>query len=693
MIIGVSIGFCKRFVNSTKKAPAIAKAKHYLHFYPICYNYHMTAGKFDESTQINLLLFLLAAVSVAASFYPNWGLWGLDSPRSFPAWFRLLLLGLILILAIPQVIVRFNLFLEARIKTANESGLRIIYFCIAASLVVLFIIFSSDNNFLGDGFTVLANIKNGVSLLSTEPLEYLVHFAIFKLFGFSDNAIRWPYLITSYGCGILFLIGLYIFVKNRIALLLSLGIVVCFVSIQFYFGYVENYTFRFVILFFYSLSAIADLGNKRLSARTVLLLCIAVGFHISSAVMIPSVIFLALQKYPRMRIILPIAYIVIALFVGVEYLTIIGKIDIDQVLVPLRKIPSNPYSLFSIQHLSDLANLAFLNCPLLIIALMARKFRQSIVAPLSLFLIGPPILLTILVDPKLGAYRDWDLLSISAAPIMALLISVFLLEDRKDRPWSYSIFFAWALFGILHTGSWIYQNSSQEKGYPIVREEVKRDIHYSREFKSGFRNKSWAMLANRYGRDSDELLRALFEAYYGDPLDCYNSSQLIEALAVLGRKDEAVKMTQQNWTKCIGEPYSASKLSATMINIGRLSEAEQICQGFLSTGQQDTSIYNNLAYIKQFEGQSDSAVYYLDKALSFNINKSPKILLSFYVTCFIKGYDKLAIAGINRIMPGLSDSNRPFANSMLQILSKGSAASIDSLRTVLTKSMKASASP
>jgi hypothetical protein len=648
----------------------------------------MIKGKYDESTKINLILFLLTAVSVAASFYPNWHLWGLDSVRIFPIWLRFSLIAILAGLAIPNCGKIVNEAAFRFFNSQNSNRLNIIFAIIGATLVVLFIILSSRNYFLGDGFTIEGNIRGGMYFFAIEPLEYSLHYALYKLFGSGQDAVYWAYALCSYFCGVLFLVGLFIFIKDKTRLILSLAIISCFVAIQFFFGYVESYTFRFVFMFFYSLCAINDFNNDRISFVTLLFLFLAIIFHLSSAVLVPSAIYLAVRKFPRRR-----QYIILAtstvggLAAGIAYLSLFNTVPLDKIMVPLWSNPNNPYTLFSGWHLSDVVNIILLNYPLLLIAVFITKFRKELFSPFYLLLLGPGILFFVLIDPKLGAYRDWDLMSIAAGPLMAFLIASPLFKERKENG-IYAAFIALAIFGILHTGSWIIQNASKDRSYAYAKEAVKKDIHYSRYYSKGHMNKSWAMLVNRYQADREEMLRAMYERYYGDPSDFINTCQLAEALGVLGHYDQAVEITAQNWEKFKGEPYSATKLSTTMINMGRLSEAEQICQGFLSTGKQDTLVYYNLANIKQLQGQTDSFYYYLDKSYSINFNKTPKIMFSFYLNCFIQGYDKIAAAGINRIMPRLSGSDRSFAAGMLTVLSTGSTANIDSLRTGLSKSMK-----
>jgi hypothetical protein len=643
----------------------------------------------NDATKINIIILVLAIISIIASFNPGWHLWGLDSPKIFPEWTRLLLLAFILVLAIPKIGKIVSQFITNLINSLKDTQLTIIYVVLAVGCFALFVIFRSQNHFLGDGYTVMGNIKTGRFFYTTEPFDFLIHQIIFKILGSSESAVYQSYAFCSYACGVIFFWGLAYFIKNKTQLILSLFVAACFAVMQFFFGYVESYVFSFVLIFLYSLSAIQDYEKKRLSYLTITLLCLAVAFHLSCAVLVPSAIFLATLRYStKKRYTLLVGSSVLGLLLSIAYLIISGNIALKDITAPLWKTSTNPYSLISIRHILDIGNLALLNYPLLLFIILMGEFRKRIFLPFYLILIGPGLLFTLVVDPKLGAFRDWDLLSISSGPILAFLIGALARAKRLEYSKAYSIYIILGLFGILHTGSWIYQNALKDKSYALVKEAVKNDIHYSREYRLASQNKAWAVLANRFANDHDEMLRAQYERYYGDPSDYINTCQLAEALGVLGHNEQAIEMVQKNWERFRSNLYSATKLSTTMIELGRLMEAEQICQAFISTGGQDTLIYFNLANIKQLKGQTDSSYYYLDKSFSINPNKPIDLLYKFYIECFTTRNDNLAVAGFNRIMPKLPDGPKAFASTIVELIKSGNIAGTDSLRNGIILSMK-----
>ena len=527
----------------------------------------------------------------------------------------------------------------------------------------------------------MGNLKAGQYFYSINPLDSLIHQKVFRLIGSDEMAAYRSYAFCSYACGIIFFIGLAYFIKDKTQLILSLGIVVCFAAMQFFFGYVENYVFAFAFILLFSISAINDYEKKRLSFLSIVLLVLATAFNLSSAVFVPSIIFLATRKYkPRMRYAVVIGSSLCGLIIGIIYLLASGNIAISEIFLPLWPTSTNPYSLFSGQHLFGILNLMMLNYPLIIIMLAIRGLRKKVMMPFYILLIGPSLLFTWLVDPKLGAYRDWDLLSISSGPILAFLVGSISIMDSKEHSKNYSIYIVLLCFGLLHTGSWIIQNADHDQSYVLVKDEVIRDIHYSRLYKLGSQNKAWGLLANRYADDHDELIRACYERYYGDPNDVFNTCQLAEALEVLGNNDKAVDMINSNWPRFKNEAYAASKFSTSLVAMGKFTEAENICQTFLSLGKQDTTVYYNLANAKRLEGQIDSFYYYLDKSYSINPNKPTTFLFDFYINCFTNGQDKLAESGFKRIMTQLPTGGRSYVAGISDILESGNTASIDSLR-------------
>ena len=185
------------------------------------------------------------------------GIYGGLIPKAYPIWLRFSILSMMLVIALPNMAGKIGKFLSSRLEATSESRLKIIYAVLASVIAVLFIALTSHNHFLGDGYNVMGNIGTGRFFYTTEPFDFFVHQSVFRLFGSGEKAVYWSYALCSYACGIIFLSGLAIFIMDKKQLIFSLGIVSCFAAVQLFFGYVESYTFSFVLAFLYSFSAVS----------------------------------------------------------------------------------------------------------------------------------------------------------------------------------------------------------------------------------------------------------------------------------------------------------------------------------------------------------------------------------------------------------------------------------------------------
>jgi hypothetical protein len=635
----------------------------------------------DDAPTISLIVLVIAAVSMLASFYPGWGLWGLDTPKIFSVWIRILLFAFIVLFALPRIGPTIGRKIGDLAVSLRNNQLGYIYFIIVAILAALFIIFTSRNFFLGDGYGVQGNIKNGMYISPNEPLDYLIHFIIYKLSGATDTAIYWSYAITSYLCGISFFVGLYFIIRNKLNLLLSLGVILCFASVQFFFGYVESYTFRFVFMFFYSYSAINDLKANQISAGTILWLCLSIAFHLSGAILVPSAIYLAINRFSkRQKSIILVSCLMAGIAAGIIYLNMVSKITPFQILIPLFNTTTNPYYLFSGQHIKDIINLTLLVYPLAILILTNGNLRKMLLQPINYLLIGPAVLFAIFIDPSLGACRDWDMLSLAAAPILAFLIQAFFSGDKKWNPTAYATFAALGLFGILHTGGWVIQNDSMEKGYAMTKESVRHDIHYSRDYRQGKRNDAWMTSVNNYAHDAYEAVRASMESYHGNPDDTVNTYQLPGLLLRAGDTTAAAEMASENWIRFPGDVASITAFSWTLALCGQFDKAELISHHFLNDIGGHPRIYYGLSEIKKLRGQTDSSYYYLDKFYTLAQDTPIEGQFKFYLICYMSGDDQLAQAGFNRIKSHLPENFRLTAAKILITLNRGNPEEIESLR-------------
>jgi tetratricopeptide (TPR) repeat protein len=133
---------------------------------------------------------------------------------------------------------------------------------------------------------------------------------------------------------------------------------------------------------------------------------------------------------------------------------------------------------------------------------------------------------------------------------------------------------------------------------------------------------------------------------------------------------------------------AAVSFSNVLIHARMYKEAEQICRDFLSTGEESPQILLNIGLIKEIQNQYDSSVYYYDLAYKVWPDAPMDMQLNLYMKCIINGYDSLASAGLERILPRLRTGNRKFTAGVLNVLKNGRPAAIDSLRKVLLGSVQ-----
>jgi hypothetical protein len=345
----------------------------------------------------------------------------------------------------------------------------------------------------------------------------------------------------------------------------------------------------------------------------------------------------------------------------------------------------NPYHLLSGNHLIDLLNLVLLNYPLGILLLLIPGLRKVRNGAFHASAILPAALFAIFVDPKIGAFRDWDLLSIVSAPLMAFLLYAMISWSKSNRVLTYSLVMPLVLFAIVHTGSWIAMNTSKQSSYSRIKRLVVSDPHYSRAYYKGFRNKSWSSLLIQQYDDPKEALRARHERFVGDPDDDLNMVQLGIGYLSLGDTGKAVDMIMANWTRFREKPSAVSGMGAVLMGARRNDYAQIIYEaGLASTGPDFVNLHE-LGVVKGALGQIDSAVYYYNMAFQVAPGAAMEEQTAFYLFAFGQGFDSIAIAGMTKILPKLKQADAALVKRVLTTLREGNRVKIDSLRILMPK--------
>jgi hypothetical protein len=643
-------------------------------------------GNGGKVIAINIILASIGFISLISSFNPQWHLWGLDYVGYFPVWLRVILAAALIAFSFPSLATLVADRLE-KAKAAFPNEL-IIYIVLSALFVAAFMLFSSKNHLLGDGYVIQGTITQGNAFSPTEPLDYLLHHLIFSLIG-SEKGAYLSYAITAYLSGAAFLLILFLYLRKNTGFVFALAVAFTFANMQFFFGYVENYTLSLVLTILYFLSAWKDLNDKKVSPITVIALALAIGFHINNAIYLPSLGYLYLVKTEsRQQAIIGAIVFSVMLVGGIVYIKSFTKLDILEIFVPPLPTAHNPYYFTSLAHLFDLINIWLLAFPLLVICPFLLKGMDSSGRNFFYWIILPALLFTIIIDPRLGAPRDWDMLSLPAAPIMAFLIISFGLGSSQWKTARLGVVIPLILFSLLHTGSWVSMNANKEAGYAWLKPLVNRDVHYSSAYFNGYRNKSWATIIDNSMHDIEEVVRANKARFDADPDDTLNTCNLAGHYLANGDSTEAYKIANTYWPKFIDNTEATSVFGAILIKLKLYSDAARIYEASISRGKIDPRIYHDLGAIKELRGMADSAYALYNQAFAIWPDAPPGIELSFYLRCLQKGYLELAQNGLVKITSKMPDYLVQPISEVAMALKAGDKPRADSLAFILVKDLE-----
>jgi hypothetical protein len=416
-----------------------------------------------------------AALVIAASFLPGARLWGINhlafiSPAA--RWIAITVLALAFIPAVARPAYR-GLLRGAALAGGGGTNRR-------AQIAVLAVIgvaaafgfgaLRSSTLLLGDGqlivrsFEAAAEGHDTVIMRSPRAIvnEDVIAPGTTLLYYAASKIATGPFKKTplvglqAFNC---LLGGLFVFLLLVVATagsvspehrtwLLWLGLFSC--SIELFFGYVENYTAPFLLLFLYVVTAFRALHNRGPLWLPVVPLLLAVYGHVQSVLFVPSFVYLVIWKRASTRrgalLRLWTPLFACAAMIGVAAGSTIPVLKRFYVPFGFR---NDQYALFAPHHLADIMNEVFLLLPIvpLVAAMLwvahraeraaGRNFMGDTKAargePTSWFshpaewqlavtILIPCMFYLVLFHPEIGMARDWDLFTMTTLAIVPLVI-------------------------------------------------------------------------------------------------------------------------------------------------------------------------------------------------------------------------------------------------------------------------------
>jgi tetratricopeptide (TPR) repeat protein len=585
----------------------------------------------------------------------------------------------LLIFSIPAVANKAGLLISKIVAESVYYPKALMLIIFGAGLSVLFVSLRSNNFIMGDGYVLIGSLFKNRTLWPLEPLEFYWHSILYFLFGGGETAAYMAYRFWSTIMGLVFFVGLFYFYRGK-AFLWATAIVGTFAGMQLFFGYIENYATSYVLIIFYIIFAIRDLDNKKLSLPTILCLVIAAAFHLGNIIYFPSLVYLFWKLRGRGKAffiffgLLTLISIILAI-----YLIPSHRLNVGRVIIPILPNSQSPYYLLSSSKLFDLVNWILLLFPLVIALPFLSFFRKIMNKSFWAAVLVPGFCLMIFFDPTLGAIRDWDLMAMVSAPLLAMTTIYYISSAFENRERAYSILLPLFIFAILHTGSWVIMNHSKIEAYQYIKSIIKDDLHYSKDYLDGYRNKHWSFIAQTVFNDCDEVIRACEIRFKGDPSDVATITTLSQCYLELGDTARAYAIIMGSSQRYNDDSKFVAAMAELMIDMKYYPQAESIYQSYIENFGTDYHIYNNFGMLKEKQGKADSAFYLYD--LAFRVRPDAPIddQFRFYIYCISQEQQQIAFAGITRIYNSLRANQKLLADEIQNALIQNNKVALDNI--------------
>lgn len=382
---------------------------------------------------VAILFLVILGIS---SFFPTQRLWGVNHLSYYPLWLRVLLVFLGILVFIPVVNENLQRFLKKSVTPTFsfliEKRKYLGYSIIILLSSLFFYLFRTRTHFLGDGAQILSSINSGtLSVKWTQPLTIQIYLSAYdflnEFFHFDGEVV---YALISYLCG-----AIFVFFALRVADLLGkttstklfVFLALTFMGgTQLFLGYAEHYPLFYCGTLIYLFFSIKFLKGETKLLLPILFFLMLLPIHLFSIYLFPSALFLFLSAggEEKAKPILRIRRIWIVLSVLILFLSCLilyfwkyGWYSLKY-FIPLSSgnYYAPNYTLFSLPHLLDLLNQQLLVSPigflLFWIFLILRPKGLGPKDKIFQFLLTVAIAqlcFNFILDPGLGAARDWDL--------------------------------------------------------------------------------------------------------------------------------------------------------------------------------------------------------------------------------------------------------------------------------------------
>jgi len=443
-------------------------------------------------TSTAALIVTLLLITVASVMNVDW-LWGVNHLQ-YLGNFIWYVFGL---LVIGSLYFAFGRLPEKNLDTAAEKLSDIVWgrsFALRMALVLvctaIFFFMRVQTAFLGDGYFLL-NIFGRHEAYTADLIKPLSIFIInnvqFLFGGHSYETARYAFQTLSIVSGFFtvfnFIVIAGLLSRTAWGRLLNLAVLLFSGWSLLFFGYVEYYPMLWLAASFFVRFALEFVKGHRSLWIVLVSFVITAVIHAQTIYFLPGLLYLIAYKmspdavdklsakvFALLTVIIPIAAIVAVLLAG-RMMTSGANPFLP--LLPLGN--SFPfYAVLSTRNLAEIANLALLCCPALLILITgigrhAQSETDHTARLLALFSVGS-LMFVLTMDPVLGMARDFDLMSLT---LLAPVLLILYLVNRTTKRVTMRFVMVCVVVSLLVSASYLQANvsvaSSESRIHDLLR--------------------------------------------------------------------------------------------------------------------------------------------------------------------------------------------------------------------------------
>jgi tetratricopeptide (TPR) repeat protein len=501
----------------------------------------------------------------------------------------------------------------------------LVYSVFSALFFVPFWLLRERVYLLGDAAQIISRLNSGeLGVHWAEPLETFVHI---KIFGLADRLWQMDssalYAILSCLAGVVFVFLALLLAdllgKERKERVLIFLILLGMGSTQLFFGYVEHYSFLYVFVFAFILSSLGYLKGRVSWFVPVATFVLASLSHVSSLYLLPSLLFIFLVRDKTRasssikRVLILGSGLIFVLFLLAVYKKY--SWTISPIFVPLSEdtYAAPGYLLFSVPHILDFLNQQLLASPvglIILLASLACMSARSLVKKKTLqFLLlvsAFQLLFGFLVEPDLGASRDWDLFSVAGLGYTILGLYL-LLNLLRGKPRFAHLGLILVLTSLYSTVPWVIVNSHAQKS--VTRFQNLLEIDEKKSHSGHFILIKYfnARGMNREAESQDNRYRQAFPEIV--------LSNEGTRLAKEGEFEQAQQVYLEAELLAPKRPEIHNNLGHVYLKLGRLAQAEAELNRAVQLGPHLHAVYVNLSDLHLMRRDYDRALDACRKAI------------------------------------------------------------------------------